>query len=205
MDRQLRLLVRVSKLIFFFICFTAISYGQTKYKTVQIEVLDKIEKKYKRLGGERESISISLIKKSEKQEDKYSSLTVVNIEIQSTETSEIISSSGLTITSNLDFAINASTSSLISLKKGSVFFCKLELDQIKYFLNETIKQKGIKQDNDIGWALEIDERFKIAMIYEKQSLQNWKYFMELDGAKFEIPFEEGFQMMKDLLKMAEKI
>lgn len=72
-----------------------------------IEIIDKYEMSIKRIGGTNETFAMSLIRNIN-QTDK-DTVVGVNFEIQSVQKSDLITSSGFTITNNLDFAIGKST------------------------------------------------------------------------------------------------
>lgn len=184
----------------FLILLPQITQRQVAYKRTTLEILDKVEKTFKRFGGESESVKFSLIKRTVVADQDSKESTYVSVEIEAKESTEIITSSGFTITSNLDFAIGRSSASQIERLSGNIMLDKSDLEQVTQFLNETIQNTRSDLPNDIGWALEINERLKIALIYEKIGATNWKYYMALDGAEFEIPFQEGLGLMKKLVE-----
>lgn len=75
------------------------------------------------------------------------------------------------------------------------------------FFNETIaiKSRGPEPEYDMGWQLEIEERFWLALLYEKSVTYKWKYYLKLDDAEFELPYENAIDLFKKLSTFKKRI
>jgi hypothetical protein len=177
------------------------AYSQNSYKKTTIEVLDKVEKTFKKFGGESEAVRFSLVRKTVNKE----SLTFVSVEIANVQTTEIIKSSGVTVTSNLDVSISSGGFKKQEKVNETIILGKEDLEQIANFLNETIIHKSEPQDHAKGWALEINDLFKIALLFEVDAATKWKYYLALNDAQFEIPFNDGINLLKKLLEYNKRI
>ncbi|MEZ4939476.1 MAG: hypothetical protein R3D58_01340 [Saprospiraceae bacterium] len=187
--------------------FTAILFFQIPYASISqkafikgtVEIFDKYETSIKRIGGERETFRMSLIR-SINQTTKDTTIGV-NIEIESTKKSDLITSTGFTITSNFDVGMSASKIEKIDRQKGSVLLTPDEFNSLIDFFNETIAIKTKEPVNDMGWQLTIEERFILALLFEANpglSGQKWKYYIRLDDAEFETPYEDAIAMFRKL-------
>lgn len=158
-----------------------------------------------RFNGESELLQINLIRKIKTVGDKTTSERGLSIEIRSRQTSNVISSSGLTIPADSDIYPPYVASGAWIARRGSIFLNAAKAQQLREFLNETIPLSSTQPDHDTGWALEIDQRFVIALIYEKRGAVNWKYFLQLDDAEFEIPFDKGLDLMREPARFFEQL
>lgn len=175
------------------------------FKRIQIEVLDEMQKRFRRFNGESEVLQINLIRKTETAGKKTISERGLSIEIRSRQTSNLISNSGLTIPADPDFIPSQAGSGFLIARRGSIFLNAAKSQQLRDFLNETLPLSSTQPGHDTGWALEIDQRFVIALIYEKRGVVKWKYFLQLDDAEFEIPFDKGLDLMRELAPFFEQL
>lgn len=49
------------------------------------------------------------------------------------------------------------------------------------------------------------EVLQINLIYEKRGAVNWKYFLQLDDAEFEISFDKGIELMRELTRFFDQL
>lgn len=195
----------ISLLLLF--CVPLLAFGQERIETSfeQItEILDSENRLLKRFGGEMESVTFSLIRLTKTQEGETDKTTFVSIEIASKEKLEVFTTNGIAITNSLDWSIGTSKTEQIERKSGSIAFGRDQLARIKAYLNSTITNKGNPPENDVAWSLTINDRFTIALLYEQSARQKWKYFIQIDEAQFEVPFEEGISLLKRLVRFGEK-
>jgi hypothetical protein len=185
--------------------FWAFSQEQIETSFEQVtEVLDSESRLLKRFGGEMESVTFSLIRLTKIQEGETDKTTFVSIEIANKEKLEVLTTTGVAITNSLDWSVGASKTEKIERKSGSITFGRDQLAQIKAYLNSTITNKVSSPENDIAWSLTINDRFTIALLYEQLGRQKWKYFIQLDQAQFEVPFNDGISLLKRLIRFGEK-
>ena len=179
----------------FFISVTV--HAQVKpFSRSTIEIIDKYEMSIKRIGGTNETFAMSLIRNIN-QTDK-DTVVGVNFEIQSVQKSDLITSSGFTITNNLDFAIGKSTVQRVEQKKGRMLLSASDFLRLIEFFNETIAIKNTQPAHDTGWQLVIEDRFTLIFLYESKAAYKWKYYMRLDDAEFELNYESAIEMFKKL-------
>ena len=171
-----------------------------------IEVFDKYEMKLKRIGGNIETFRMSLLRNIDQTEKDTT--VGVNFEIETVKKSDLITSTGFTMTSNLDFAVSTSTVKKIDHQKGTMLLTFEEFLSLIDFFNETIAKKSQEPEYDTGWQLEIEERFALALLFERQpgpSGQKWKYYLRLDDAEFEVTFDNAIEMFKKMAAFKKRI
>jgi len=195
---------------FFFISFLLISHfsghSQKTFTRSTVEIFDKYEMKLKRINSNIETFRMSLLRRID-QTAKDTTLGV-NIEIETVKKSDLISSSGFTITSNLDFALSASNVQKIDHQKGTMLLSLDEFLSLFDFINESIGRVDNDLKYDSGWQLVIAERFALALIFETQggaSGKKWKYYLRLDDAEFEVTFEDALEMIGKMSSFKKRI
>jgi hypothetical protein len=170
--------------------------AQKPFNRSTFEIIDKYEMSVKRIGGTLENFAMSLVRRIDQTEKD--TVIGVNIELQSTKKSDLITSSGFTITSNLDFAIGSSTVRKVENKEGSMLLSAEEFLRLIDFFNETIAIKNTLPLHDTGWQLVVENRFTLIFLYESKALYKWKYYMSLDDAEFELNYESAIEMFKKM-------
>ena len=170
--------------------------AQKPFNRSTVEIIDKYEMSVKRIGGTPENFMMSLVRRIDQTEKD--TVVGVNIELQSTKKSDLITASGFTITSNLDVAVSSSKVQRVEFKKGSMLLSAEEFLRLIDFFNETIAIKNTAPAHDTGWQLLIENRFTLIFLYESKALYKWKYYMRLDDAEFELNYESAIEMFKKM-------
>lgn len=186
-------------LALYFSVFSLYSFGQ---ELMKVEVLDKERRTFKSYNGESESVSFMLMRVTN--ETQKQSVMGVSVELNQVVKTEVMSSTGLTMTSGWGFALSSSDYDKIEEKGGKVFLKKAELTELVSFLSASIKNKSETPKHDIAWSINM-ENFALGFMYEKDTSQPWKYYMELNDGRFEIPFEDGVKLMKRLFDFAKAV
>lgn len=179
---------------------------QKQFVRGTVEVFDKYEMNLKRIGGNGETFRMTLIRKIN--QTAKDTMIGVNVEIESVKKSELFSTTGLTIASNLDFALGSSTVTKIDRQKGEIFLSFTEFISLIDFFNETISIKAKEPDYDTGWQLQIENRFALAILYDSKpgiSGQKWKYYLRLNEAEFELPYDDALELFKKLSSFKKQI
>ena len=131
------------------IFLSLIVLAQKPFNRSTVEIIDKYEMSVKRIGGTPENFMMSLVRRIDQTEKD--TVVGVNIELQSTQKSDLITASGFTITSNLDVAVSSSKVQRVEFKKGSMLLSAEEFLRLIDFFNETIAIKNTAPAHDTGW------------------------------------------------------
>ena len=192
-------------LLFTFIALLGnqVLFAQSSYKRTTLEILDEVEKECKKIGGKSAYVKFSLLKSTISQNSETEAETFVSVQIKNRETTTVLHSSGSAISTNLGLSVGNQNVSRVNHENENIILSKQDLEQLTAFLSETIQYTLNAPSHDTGWSLEINDRFKLSFLYEQKSTDKWKYYMELENAKFKIPFEEGTTLMKKLFEFKD--
>jgi hypothetical protein len=173
-------------------------------KFVTTTILDSVDKRLKGKGGNEQNVSFNLVEKTVEKGETVSTKKFVSINISNIDVNSVGFSTGFAVTSNMDFALGRKDNQEIQRSNETITLGKADLQSIKEFLNKTIVNQSKNQEKDIGWSLEIDNKFTVSLVHNTAK-KVWVYFIKINNAVFSIPLSDGKKLMGKLVSFEKEL
>jgi hypothetical protein len=191
-------------LLIIFILPTRLMSQSEGVKFVTTTILDSVDKRLKGKGGNEQNVSFNLVEKTVEKGETVSTKKFVSINISNIDVNSVGFSTGFAVTSNMDFALGRKDNQEIQRSNETITLGKADLQSIKEFLNKTIVNQSKNQEKDIGWSLEIDNKFTVSLVHNTAK-KVWVYFIKINNAVFSIPLSDGKKLMGKLVSFEKEL
>ena len=180
--------------------FPARAMAQQSYEVIQVKVIDYYENSFRNLLNNKndQALQLNLVQVKTTREDSVSYAGGLSIRVISTEVSKTISSTGIALTGDLGLTVGRSKTDVVTTNKGEIFLNAEDIETLISFLNKTIKLGYGKEEQSFNtsWRLTFEQGLVWGVVYDNRGLKNWFYFVEINGARFEVAFQDGRDMLQ---------
>ncbi len=184
------------QLVLLLLSLTQLSYGQTQYSQVTIYKNAGLSSSLL-FGTEKKSIQFNLAQRINNFDD---TTEFVAVNVQNIGEKKVGSSASVGINANLGFSFGSGAITEVYSREGYLELTKEEFKEVYEFINSSMGKANPMQELQASYNILIADKLGISLIYDQDK---WGYIFSLNGAQYQVDFQESINIILELKEMNE--